>query len=405
VDVFSVGFGTRLFGLKRGNTDYRVSILPLGGYVRMAGDNASEERTGAPDEFLSKPRWNRVVILLAGPAMNMLTAIVIFAFYFGGVSQQYTYLDKPAVVASVPNGSAAERAGILPGDRIVDINGAQNPTWERAQYEAGFTIPGNAVSITIDRGGQLIPATVISSMDASDMFGYPAEPAVPLTVETVTPGMPAERAGLKPGDTIVSFNGTPIENWYQFTQLVKQREDHPSQIVVSRGGHPIQLLLHPRKMDPGDGLVRWSMGFTRHVNTEQMDRGILDSIGFSVWFNARLSKQMIDSVGELFVGRASLKEFQGPIGIVATSGRAAHEGFRSLVFFMALISLNLGVLNLLPIPILDGGHIAMLAVESTLRHDLSLRAKERFLQAGFVFILVVFAIVMYNDVLRLFQHS
>jgi regulator of sigma E protease len=402
VDVFSFGFGTRLFGVKRGDTDYRVSILPLGGYVRMAGDNASEERTGAPDEFLSKPRWNRVIILLAGPAMNILTAIIIFAFYFGGVSRQPAYVDKPVIVAGISAGSAAERAGIEPGDHLVAINGAQNPTWERAHYEAAFTIPGNSVPITVDRNGQVIPATVISSMDDFDMFGYPAET---VTVDTVTPGSPAYRAGLKPGDRIVSFGGTPIQSWYQFTQLVKQRQDHPSEMAISRSGHPMQLVVHPLKMDPGDGIVRWSMGFTYRPEIEQSDRGVLDSVGFSLWFNERLSRQMIDLVGQLFVGKASLKEVQGPLGIVTTSGRAARAGFKSLIFVMALISLNLGVLNLLPIPILDGGHIVMLAVETTLRHDLSLKAKERFLQVGFVFILVVFAIVMYNDVLRLFQHS
>jgi regulator of sigma E protease len=405
VDVFSFGFGTRLFGVKRGNTDYRVSILPLGGYVRMAGDNASEERTGAPDEFMSKPRWNRVVILLAGPAMNVITSIVIFAFLFGGVTSQPAFYDKPVVVAGVSKGSAAERAGIQAGDQLVNINGAQNPTWERAQLEAGFTIPGNPIPITIDRSGQLVSTSVVSSMDGLDMFGYPAEPDGLVTVETVSPGSPADRAGLKPADKIVSYNGIPIQSWYQFTQLVKQREGLPGQLVISRGGHPMQLLVHPMKMDLGDGPVRWAVGFTHHLDTERADKGILDSIGFSAWFNARLSRQMVSLVGQLFVGRASLKQVQGPLGIVTASGRAARDGFKNLMFMVGLISLNLGVLNLLPIPILDGGHIVMLAVESSLRHDLSLKAKERFLQVGFVFILVVFAIVMYNDVLRLFQHS
>jgi regulator of sigma E protease len=402
VDVFSFGFGTRLFGVKRGNTDYRVSLLPLGGYVRMAGDNASEERTGAPDEFLSKPRWNRAIILLAGPAMNVLTSIIIFAFVYGGISQQPSFYERPVVVGGVSSGSAAEHAGIQPGDQLVNINGARNPTWQRAHLEATFTIPGNSVPVTIDRGGQIISGAVISSMDDFDMFGYPDEA---VTVDAVNPGSPASRAGLKPGDQIVSFNGTPIQGWYQFTQLVKQREDRPSQMGISRGGHSMQLLVHPLKMDPGDGLIRWSIGFNRVIPTEQVDTGVLDSIGFSLWFNERLGKQMISLVGQLFVGRASLKEVQGPLGIVTTSGRAVRAGFKSLIFVMAYISLNLCIINLLPIPILDGGHILMLAVEASLRHDLSLRAKERFLQVGFVFILVVFAIVMYNDVLRLFQHS
>jgi len=402
VDTFSFGFGPRLFGIKRGDTDYRISALPLGGYVRMAGDNASEERTGAPDEFLAKPRWNRVIILLAGPAMNILTAVVIFAFYFGGVSQQPTYYSQPVLVGGVNAGSAAERAGIQIGDRLININGVENPNWDRAVFEAGFTIPGNEVPVTIDRGGQVIPTEVVSSMDGFDMFGYPVDPVV---VRAITPGSPASRAGLKPGDQITSFDGESIQSLYQLMQVLKRGGDRPGELGILRAGHPMQFPIHPSKTDIGYGVPQWSIGITSVANTQQIHRSPFDSIGLSLWFNGRLSEQMASLVGQLFIGKASLKEVQGPLGIVTTSGRAARAGFRSLVFVMALISLNLCIINLLPIPIFDGGHIMMIGVETALRHDLSLKAKERFLQVGFVFILVVFAVVMYNDVLRLFQHS
>ena len=403
VDVFSIGFGTRLFGVKRGPTDYRVSILPLGGYVRMAGDNISEERTGAPDEFLSKPRWQRALIALAGPAMNVLAAIIIFAIHFGGVSQQAVYLDKPVEVVGVFKGSPAERAGIQPGDRLTAINGAENPTWERAHWETAFALPGYQMPVTLVRDGQEVSTLVTADQDEFDMFGYPAEP---ITVDTVTSGGPAERAGLKPGDKIVSFDDVPAESWYQFLQLVKQLHDHPIQLMISRNGHVMKLQVRPENKDLGDGNgPRWTIGFSRHVYTVQKDKGIIDSLDFSLWFNARFAKQMLSLVGQLFVGKVSLKEVQGPVGIVTMSGKAARAGFGSLMSMMALISLNLAVVNLLPFPILDGGHITMLAVEGALRHDLSVKAKERFIQVGFVFILVVFALVMYNDVLRLFQHT
>src|ERR1017187_509993 len=403
VDVFSIGFGTRLFGVKRGPTDYRVSILPLGGYVRMAGDNISEERTGAPDEFLSKPRWQRALIALAGPTMNIIAAIVIFAIHFGGVSPQAPYADKPIEVVGVFKGSPAERAGIQPGDRITAIDGAENPTWERAHWETGFALPGAQLPVTIDRGGQNIFTVVTADQDEYDMFGYPAEQ---ITVETVTPGSPSERSGLKPGDKIVSYDEVPVESWYQFTQLVKQRHDHPIQLMISRNGHVMKLQVRPENKDLGDGNgVRWTIGFTRHNDSVQKNMGVVDSIEFSLWFNARFARQMLSLVGQLFVGKVSLKEVQGPVGIVTMSGRAARAGFGSLMSMMALISLNLAVVNLLPFPILDGGHITMLAIEGALRHDLSIKAKERFIQVGFVFILVVFALVMYNDVLRLFQHT
>jgi regulator of sigma E protease len=403
VDVFSIGFGTRLFGVKRGPTDYRVSILPLGGYVRMAGDNISEERTGAPDEFLSKPRWQRALIALAGPTMNVIAAIVIFAIHFGGVTSQTPYADKQMDVVGVFKGSPAQRAGILPGDRITAINGAENPTWERAHWEMGFALPGAQLPVTIDRSGQTVSTVVTADQDEYDMFGYPAETII---VDTVISGGPADRAGLKPGDFIISYNDAPVESWYQFLQLVKQQHDHPIQLMISRNGHPMRLQIRPENKDVGDGNgARWTIGFFRRNDSVQKSMGVLDSIGFSLWFNGRLAKQMVSVVGQLFVGKVSLKEMQGPVGIVSMSGKAARAGFGSLMFMMAFISLNLAVVNLLPFPILDGGHITMLAVEGALRQDLSIKAKERFIQVGFVFILVVFALVMYNDVLRLFQHS
>jgi len=403
VDVFSFGFGTRLFGVKRGNTDYSVRILPFGGYVRMAGDNISEERTGAPDEFLSKPRWQRVCIALAGPFMNALTALIVFAFIYGGVSEQPQYVDRPIDVAGVFKSSPADLSGIRPGDRVVDLNGIDNPTWERAHFEAFFALPGAQLPLTIDRGGESIHTTVISNRDEFEMFGYPAEPII---VDFITPGSPAERSGLRPGDKIVSYAGASTEAWSTFTQLVKQTEDRPTQMGIDRNGHPMILQIRAIKADLGDGMgARWSLGFKRHIDTERVQKGVFESVGFSIWFNARLTRQMLDLVGQLFVGKASLKDVSGPVGIVAVSGQAVRAGFRSFFFFMAYISLNLFVVNLLPIPILDGGHIIVLATEGVLRHDLSLKVKERFLQVGFVFILVIFALVMYNDVLRVFLHS
>jgi len=244
---------------------------------------------------------------------------------------------------------------------------------------------------------------VTASQDEFKMFGYPVLPPV---VETVAAGAPADRGGLKPGDNILSYDGVPIGSWYQVTDLVSQRHDHPVQVSISRNGHTMNLMVRPEHKDLGDGAgLRWSVGILPHLDSIQRDRGIIDSVSFSLWFNQRLARQMLDLVGQLFVGRVSLKEVQGPVGIVTMSGKAARAGFGSLMSMMALISLNLAVVNLLPFPILDGGHITMLAIEGALRHDLSIKAKERFIQVGFVFILVVFALVMYNDVLRLFQHS
>jgi regulator of sigma E protease len=405
VDVFSFGFGPRLLGFKRGPTDYRISALPFGGYVRMAGDNPSEERAGAPDEFLSKPRWQRMLIALAGPAMNCILAIIMFAVIFGGSTQQPVYSDKPIVVAGVSKASPADKAGIQPGDTLVSINGAENPTWERAGWETELSAPNVQIPVTIERQGQLITTSVRATFNAGEMFGYPAERTV---VDSLTADMPAARAGLRPADQIVSVDGERIESFVQFTQAVERHEDRPMQIGILRNGHPELISVRPVKHDFGDGHgLRWSIGILPIQKADQhtVEKGALDSIKFSLWYSARFSQQFMVIVGQLFVGKASPKEFLGPLGIVTISGRAARHGLGNLSRLMALISLNLAVLNLLPIPILDGGHILMLGIEGLLRHDLSLKTKERFIQVGFVFILLIFAVVMYNDVLRFFVHQ
>jgi regulator of sigma E protease len=404
VDVFSFGFGPRIFGLKRGPTDYRISALPFGGYVRMAGDNPSEERAGAPDEFLSKPRWQRALIAVAGPAMNCILGVVLFAAIFGGNTQEPAHFPKPVIVAGVLKNSLAEKAGIQAGDELVSINGVENPTWERAHWETVLSAQNVQIPITIDRQGQLISTSVRSAQDDIAMYGYSSET---VTVDRLIPGDPAQKAGLKPGDVIVSLDGQPIVNFQQLVQLVDLHQDRPIQLGISRNGHPELLQVRTTRKDAGDGSgTRGTIGFySVPPRTVTVDRGIIGSVEFSTWFSTRLCAQFVQTVGQLFVGKASPKEFLGPLGIVTYSGKAARRGSRDLFFLTALISLNLAVLNLLPIPILDGGHIFMLGIEGAIRQDLSLKTKERFIQVGFVFILIIFAFVMYNDVLRLFTHS
>jgi regulator of sigma E protease len=193
VEIFSIGFGTRLGGFKRGDTDYRVSALPLGGYVKMAGDNPLEDRKGDPDEFLSKPRWQRVLIALAGPAMNIVLSVVLVAGIYMRGSKQPAFLDRPMVLVGVLQDSPAQKAGLMPGDHIVSVNGAGNPTWDRAQLELMSTLPGHALSIGVDRGGQQLSFSVPAAPSVEEVFGYPQDH---LIVSAVSPGTPAERSGL-----------------------------------------------------------------------------------------------------------------------------------------------------------------------------------------------------------------
>src|SRR5581483_10673281 len=216
VEVFSIGFGPRLFGVKRGPTDYRLSALPLGGYVRMAGDNPAEERKGDPDEFLSKPRWQRVLIALAGPTTNFLMAVVLTAALFIHGGEQPSYAEKPVVVAGVVKDSPAQKAGIRAGDHIVAFGGVKNPTWDRVALELALSAPGHSEPVTIERDDHLLTTSVESQPQPFAVVGYPAEPVV---VGSLARGMQAEHAGLKEGDEIVAANGQHLDAPSQFSEV------------------------------------------------------------------------------------------------------------------------------------------------------------------------------------------
>jgi regulator of sigma E protease len=402
VEIFSIGFGPRLWGYKRGDTDYRVSALPLGGYVKMAGDNPLEERKGDPDEFMSKPRWQRVLIALAGPVMNVVLSVVLFAGIFMYGSKQPAYLDKPMVLAGVLPDSAAEKAGLAAGDRIVQINGKRNPTWDEARLELMSTLPGHSLSVRADRNGQQLELSVPAGQAYEEIFGYPADR---LLIGSVSPGMPADAAGLKEGDQVLKVDGKDLVSPLQFPTLVQQSQGRPLNLEILRGGQTVPIDVRAQQVSVKNGVGRWQIGIGIQSG-DLVERRLspVSALVESVSTNAMMARQIVYVVIELFRGNMSLKQLEGPLGIARESGRAAREGFAELLGLMGMIGMNLAVLNLLPIPPLDGGHILLLFIEGTIRRDLSVRVKERFVTVSMVFLLLVFAIVMYNDVLRLLPH-
>ena len=398
VETFSIGFGPRIWGVRRGNTDYRVSILPLGGYVRMAGDNPAEERRGDPDEFLSKPRWQRVLIALAGPTMNFLMAIALMAALFVHGGEQLSYADKPVVVAGVLKDSPAEKAGIKPGDHVVSYGGIQTPTWDRLNLELGVSTPGRTQPVVVDRNGQMVSLSVRSELQPLAVVGYPVEP---VEIGAVSSGLPAEKAGLQANDTIQSVDGRALASPYQFSELVQQSKGGTLNLGVLRGGQTLTVPIQPTWGDPGDGTARWQIGIAFHFATNQRSYSLPAATVKATQFNLILANKLVYLVGQLLTGKVSAKQLQGPLGIMQESSRAAKRGFGDLIGLMALVSLNLGVLNLLPIPILDGGHIAMLGIEGLMRHDISLKIKERVVTVGMVLLMALFVFVMFNDVMRM----
>jgi len=404
VDVFSIGFGPRIWGLKRGDTDYRVSALPLGGYVRMAGDNPVEERTGAPYEFLSRPRWQRCLIALAGPTMNVLLTFLIFwgIYWFAG-SPVEVYLNRPADVAAIPEDVAVLPSNVLPGDRILAINGVGTPTWERVFTQVDKTKPGATLAITVRREGsqKTLEAKVPEHASSTDsVVGYPNMPAV---IDEVAIGLPAERAGMKADDRIEQINGQPVTSWMQLLDQVRNSEGRTIHFVVRRGTAEIPMDITPvRSMDAGGEMI-WQVGIQEKAQDVYERQGFVQS--FEDAGSATLSgiRQIGQVLGGLFDGKVSVRDLQTVVGIAREAGQAAQRGPMRLLELTAIISLNLGLLNLLPIPILDGGHILMLAIEGTLRRELSIAFKERLVQVGLVFLLAFFAFVMYNDILRVIQ--
>lgn len=401
VDIFSVGFGPRIWGTKRGDTDYRLSVLPLGGYVKMAGDNPIEERAGEPYEFLSRPRWQRFLIAIAGPAMNILVTLVILWVIYAFVGNPIeAYLHQPAQVAAVPKDAPA--SGVQPGDRIVAVNGMKTAKWEDVLTAMGMDKPGDTVSLVVLRNGsqQTLSVKIPSAPNAADeVTGYPY---LPTTLADILSGSPAQKAGLKAGDTVISIDGTPTRTFSQLTEAVQGSEGHVVHFVVQRDGKDVALDITPKKMmNQDDGSMQWMIGASRPQQQYYEHQGMLTAVTDSVSRCVYWTRQMGDIVAGLFRGKISTRELAGPVGIVQLSGQAAKEGPVMYFVWMAYISLDLALVNLLPIPILDGGHVLMLAVEGSLRRDLSIAFKERVVQVGIIFLLGVFVFVFYNDILRL----
>jgi regulator of sigma E protease len=406
VDVFSIGFGPRLFGWKRGATDYRISALPFGGYVRMAGQDLSEvdsggvAPTGAPDELTSKPRWQRALISVAGPTVNLIMPLLLLSGFFWIKGLPYpSYLDKPPVIAAMKANDPLAKAGVAVGDRIAAVNGIATPTWEKVDEAFSELRPESIYRVTVEHQG--VTREVVAS--GKDLIQADAPGHYPMVVPIVTQpirGMAAQRAGLKRGDLIVSVNGTKITSWMEFKDMILNSRGSPLVTVVQRDGQLVTLKLEPQSIVGEDGKANFRLGVGAEESwsyKKMTFSAAVDNAAVSTWYGLR---QMLSMVGRLFSGKQSVKLLLGPVGIIDQAGQAVQEGSYAVINLMAIISLNLGVLNLLPIPILDGGNILLLALEGIRRRDFSLAFKERFVQVGLVFLLVLFGYVMYNDVAR-----
>jgi regulator of sigma E protease len=406
VDVFSIGFGPRLFGVKRGATDWRVSAIPLGGYIRLAGqditdiDSGDQKPTGAPDELLSKKRWQRALISFAGPAVNLIFPLLLLGAYYLAVGlPSDSFLSKPVVVAGLAPSQQSNPAGLRVGDRILSINGAKNPTWEQAQTIAMQAAPGSSLKLELSNNGVTRAIELPANGDPfARTFGYAP---IPAAIGEVALGTPADRAGLRGGDVVRAVDGQGIQYWDQFVDLVRNSGGKTLQLDVDRKGQQLTLFVTPKQGVTGGAEKYYQIGIQRQFSLSYERVGPIEAFKAAGVQTASLVTQTVDVVGKLLNGRVSLRQLQSVVGISRSAGEAVSQGAFAIISFMALISVNLGILNLLPIPILDGGNIFLLSLEGIRRRDFSLAFKERFIQAGLVFLLVLIAYVMYNDVLRM----
>jgi regulator of sigma E protease len=404
VDIFSIGFGKRLWGFRRGETDYRISALPLGGYVKMAGENPMESRTGDPGEFTSHPRWQRFCIAIAGPAMNIILAIAVLTGVFMVHYERPIFIDQPAVIGWVVDNTPAQQAGFRSGDKIVRIQNISNPTWEDVVYRGALNA-NHSVAVDILRDNEILHKTVTPKPGRDQMGEVGWLPKGPAIVGKVEPGLPAEKAGIQKGDELVSVNGTPVStgNAAALSLVLEAKKEKPIQLSVLRQGQPMQFTLTPLYTDdpdhPGDRRYRIGVGVPEAVRVDQLP--FAAALNLSVVQCRKDSGLVFELLGKIFERPATVKSFSSPIGMAKFAGEAAMEkGWSPLLTFLAKVSLQLALFNLLPIPILDGGLMLMLLIEGIIRRDIKQEVKERVYQAAFVFLMLFAAVVIYNDVIK-----
>lgn len=426
VETFSIGFGPRVVGFKYGDTDYRISALPLGGYVKMFGDTPGEaprdretlEVLGidinSPGEFNGRPRWQRVLIALAGPFANFILSfflLLVVAHYHHEVDK---YLTGPAVVDYVPLNTPASHDGLSTGDTITRFGDHTNPTWDQISKDAALDV-NHTLPMTFVHNGQTVTRDImIVSGDNTDQPGpdmlsatgfIPRESDDSPIVDNVTSGGPGDRVGLKPNDHIVSINGLQVHSLDTLIAYLQDGNGAPASIAISRNGLPITLQLTPEKGDNGLGVIKWLIGFhAKHVPITVEHLPLGQSITQSLKDNWDSSTLIIRIIKGMFTRHVSVKAVSGPVGMAQQIELAYQAGVWPLVDLTALISIQLGIFNLLPIPILDGGMILFLIIESIIRRDVNEVLKERIYQVAFVCIILLAVFVMFNDITRIHGH-
>ena len=407
-EVFSVGFGPRLFGFNWGGTDFRLSAIPLGGYVKFRGENLEMiqgKSEGSVEEFLSHAKWKRFLVALAGPAFNIFTAILIpmVAIMIG--FHESAQSSQPIIIGNVVKDSPAEKAGLRPLDRIAVSNGVKDPVFDDFKLDVILRADED-IPMTIERNGKLINFVVRPKADGQGQGArIGIEPYLKnLLVSSVKPDSVAARADIHPQDRITAINGQPMMSSGKTFDIIKESKEKELTLNLDRGGQNVTATItvnDPVKSD------LFGIGAELQQETVFIRKtGLGTALGFAVDYNWRILKITGVAFKQMIVGRLSARDsLSGPIGMAKMTAETFESGgWAGTIQLMGLLSLNLGIMNLLPIPVLDGGMILLLIIEALLGlvgMTLTMKVRERFQQVGFVALMLLMGFVIFNDIAKI----
>ncbi|MGB2906583.1 MAG: RIP metalloprotease RseP [Candidatus Aminicenantaceae bacterium] len=399
VEVFSFGYGKRLFGFKKKGTDYRISLIPMGGYVRFAGEEAALEglKSGGevkPGDYLAAKRWQRFLVILCGPVMNLILAFLLVAVINMVGVDVAQWLDKTPVIGWIEPDSPAAKADLKIDDTILSINGDPTPTWHDVEM-AVVLRPEKTIQVEIDRGGEVRIVDLLTESITRFQMGYAGfYGKVQVQVNMVLANQPAEIAGLQAGDVVTAINGEPIY-YYQFIELLEKSPEQELDFLVERGSESLHLTVIPRK----EGEIG-KIGIYHTARTSEKKFGFFAAFAESYESNRKLLFAVFDFLKNLVIGEASTRQLGGPIEIANVSYAMFRLGFIAMLSWIAFISLQLGIINLFPVPVFDGGQILVLGLEGAARRDFPPKVKQIIMQIGFVIFIFLVVFILLNDVVK-----
>ncbi len=403
VEIFSIGFGTRLIGKKIGETDYRISAFPLGGYVKIAGmvdENLDTDFIASkpePYEFRSKPFYQKFFVITAGVIMNMLLAVFLFWMVF--MIEGKTFRNVNEVGYVIPNSPAFE-SGFKEGDKILTLNGRKIDYWDDIIRIAFVDDLAKDLLFEVQRGGEKvlisIPRSRISEFSSEDALGIlPAH--IEVMVMAVEPGRPAERSKIQPKDVIISVDDEKIYSASQLTSIIKSNAGKEITLKIKRGNE-----IFDQKITPdADGRIGIQITSFYNGPIKRESYNPLEALWVGFRETYRVSALTVNGIKQLITGKIPVqKGIAGPIRIAKFATRSADVGFTAFLGFMAILSISLAFLNIFPFPGLDGGHLAILMVEAVIRRELSYRVKIAIQQAGIIILIILMIFVLYNDIVH-----